>query len=55
VIHGMAESKEYDLIDHTKLTMEQATPEFWAAESKKHGKQPLLYRAAVSQLTHIVR
>jgi hypothetical protein len=21
--------------------MEQATPEFWAAESKKHNKQPL--------------
>jgi len=41
VIHGMAESQEYDLIDHTKLTMEQATPEFWAAESKKHGKAPL--------------
>ena len=41
VIHGMAESKEYDLIDHTKLSMEQATPEFWAAESKKHKKQPL--------------
>ena len=41
VIHGMAESKEYDLIDHTKLTMDQATPEFWASESKKHGKAPL--------------
>ena len=36
----MAESQEYDLIQHTKLTFEEATPEFFAAESQKHNKQP---------------
>ena len=40
VIHGMADSHEYDLIEHTKLTFEEATPEFFAAESQKHNKQP---------------
>ena len=40
VIHGMSESKEYDLIQHTKLTFEEATPDFFATESKKNNKQP---------------
>ena len=29
IIHGMAESHEYDLIEHTKLAMTAATPEYW--------------------------
>jgi hypothetical protein len=40
VIHGASDSQEYDLVDHTKLTWENATPDFFAAESKKHKKQP---------------
>ena len=40
VIHGMADSQEYDLIEHTKLTFEEATPEYFAAEAKKHNKAP---------------
>ena len=36
----MADSHEYDLIEHTKLTFEEATPEFFAAEAKKHNKAP---------------
>ena len=41
VIHGAAGSTEYDLVTHTKLTWEAATPEYWAAESAKHKKEPL--------------
>ena len=41
VIHGAAGSTEYDLVTHTKLTWEAATPEFFAAESAKHKKEPL--------------
>ena len=37
IIHGMADSHEYDLIEHTKLTFEEATPEYFAAEATQTG------------------
>jgi hypothetical protein len=40
VIHGASGSTEYDLCEHTKLEWKDATPEYWAAESAKHKKQP---------------
>ena len=40
LIHGAVGSTEYDLVQHTKLTWEEATPEYFAAESAKHGKKP---------------
>ena len=42
VCHGAAShTKEYDLLDYTPITWDDATPEFWAAESAKHGGGPL--------------
>ena len=42
VCHGAAShTKEYDLLDYTPITWDEATPEFWAAESAKHGGGPL--------------
>lgn len=36
IIHGAeAHTTEYELIDHTKITMVNATPEFFAAQSKE--------------------
>jgi hypothetical protein len=40
VIHGAVGSTEYDLVQHTALDWITATPEFFAAESAKHGKKP---------------
>lgn len=40
VIHGASGSTEYDIVTHTKVEWAQATPEYWANESKKHGKGP---------------
>ena len=40
VIHGMVGSTEYDLVTHTALTWEEATPEYFAQQSAKHKKAP---------------
>ena len=41
VIHGASDSQEYSsVIDCTELQWKDATPEFWAAESARHKKQP---------------
>ena len=40
VIHGACDSQEYALVQHTALDWDTATPEFFAAESAKHGKKP---------------
>ena len=40
VIHGASGSTEYDLCEHTKLEWKDATPDYFAAESAKHKKQP---------------
>jgi len=43
VIHGAgAFTKEWDKCVHTRTDFKQATPEFWAAQSKLHDGQPLL-------------
>ena len=44
VIHGASGSTEYDLCEHTKLEWKDATPEYFAAESAKHKKQPCAKR-----------
>ena len=41
VIHGAAGSTEYDLVTHTKLSWADATPEYWAEQSRTHKKEPL--------------
>ena len=40
VIHGASGSTEYDLCEHTKLEWKDTTPDYFAAESAKHKKQP---------------
>ena len=43
VIHGAgAFTKEWDKCVHTRTDFKQATPEFWAAQSKLHDGEPLL-------------
>jgi hypothetical protein len=41
VIHGSTLSTEYDIVDHTKVTWADCTPEFWAAKSEEHSGGPM--------------
>ena len=43
VIHGAGEhSQEYDIIQpHTKTSFAEASPDYWAEQTQKHGGQPL--------------
>jgi hypothetical protein len=41
ICHGCPATKEYDLLDYTPFEWDDATPEWWAAESAKHGGAPL--------------
>ena len=41
ICHGCPGTQEYDLIDHTVFTWDEATPEYWANVSSKHGGGPI--------------
>ena len=39
--HGCPATTEYSLIDHTRFDWSDATPEWWAEQSAKHGGRPI--------------
>eukprot|EP01043_Picozoa_sp_COSAG02_P015123 COSAG02_NODE_636_length_19238_cov_10.598046_13_plen_254_part_00 len=41
ICHGCPSTTEYDLLDYTAFDWDDATPEWWAEQSAKHGGAPL--------------